>query len=489
MLAVIIFGLKIYQPKKIESATLTSASATLSNSRFSYKSSISTTQSVGDITIIIDSDSADDDTNHLFPNDTICFSNAAESGCIGNRTYTVGTVINTTNFTITDTLDNALVDTDYIVATASGTLTITFTTVGEIPSGGDVIVTIPSVNTNNKTNDGIPDTGATTGVNGFDISNMAASNVAMTNCTFNATEIITAGGASADTTIVATTTAACAASTTLTMTISDNKLINPAPITSHTRGQADVYTLNVKTRDISDNTIDEVNTKAAPVEAVLISATVDETLSFTVAARASATSNCGVTTSVTTTATSVPWGTLSPTYASGTHNAAQQLTISTNADAGYKVYIEENDQMGKNGVTCTGAGAGESLNCIQDTTCNATGCSHTTAYDWTADPSSYPGLGYSLENSSGTDAKFVYNSAASPCNATAGAGVYCAKQAADQEATGPPESRSDTNAEIMTNSGSVDGSSVYVCYRIDITATQPSGYYYNKVKYTAIPTF
>ena len=41
----------------------------------------------------------------------------------------------------------------------------------------------------------------------------------------------------------------------------------------------------------------------------------------------------------------------------------------------------------------------------------------------------------------------------------------------------------------MSNAGPVSGSAAYVCYRIDITGTQPAGYYYNKIKYTAVPTF
>ena len=64
--------------------------------------------------------------------------------------------------------------------------------------------------------------------------------------------------------------------------------------------------------------------------------------------------------------------------------------------------------------------------------------------------------------------------------------TFNAKQFADQEAA---ESRSASTAHLMVNAGPVDSSSAYVCYRIDITATQPAGYYFNKVKYTAVPTF
>jgi hypothetical protein len=153
------------------------------------------------------------------------------------------------------------------------------------------------------------------------------------------------------------------------------------------------------------------------------------------------------------------------------------LTVSTNSTGGYKVYAEENDQMGKDGIACSGASAGEANDCVQDTVCDGTGCTHQTYRDWGSDPSSYPGLGYSLENVSGTDATFEFDTSA---------GTFNAKQFADQEAS---ESRSAANAHIMTNSGPVDSSSVNVCYRIDITATQPAGYYYNKVIYTAVPTF
>jgi hypothetical protein len=57
---------------------------------------------------------------------------------------------------------------------------------------------------------------------------------------------------------------------------------------------------------------------------------------------------------------------------------------------------------------------------------------------------------------------------------------------ADVEAT---ENPMDSGAEIMTATAPVDGAAVYVCYRIDITGTQPSGYYYNKISYTAVPVF
>lgn len=471
---------------KTYSANFTSASATLSNARFSYKAGISSGTS-GSSTVTIDSSgNADNSTNHLFPKDTVCFPGILETGCLGNANYTVANIIDTTNFNTTTALSSTLEATGFVVATQSGSLTLAFTTATQIPANGDILVTIPAVNTTGRTNDGIPDTAATVAANGFDIGTIATTDITVTGCTDGNWTVasVTAGTASTDHTILINrATTVCAASSAITITIDSSPgLINPAPITTHTQGQADSYQINIKSRDGADATLDNSDVSVAPVEGVLISATVDEILSLTVAGvTADSGSYCGVTrtaSSPDTTATSVPWGTLSPTYLAATHNTNHQITVSTNATGGYKLYAEENDQMGKDGVTCTGATAGESVDCIQDTVCGASECTHQTLKDWGADPSSYPGLGYSLQNVTGTDALFDWDGT--------GADVFNAKQFADIEAG---ESRSASTAHLMTNAGPVDSSSAYVCYRLDITATQPAGYYYNKVKYTAVPTF
>lgn len=468
-------------PKKTESANFTSASATLSNSRYSYKASVATGSS-GSPTVTIDSASGDDDTEHLFPGDTICFVNSAESGCIGNTEYTVANIVDSTTFNTTGALADALVSTDFVVATQSGTLTLAFTTVAEIPINGDILVTIPALNTTNKTDDGIPDTGASSSVNGFDIQTTATSDVAVTGCTdVNWTVAsVTAGTASADHLILITrATSACAASSAITITIdSDPGLINPAVVDGYSRGTAANYAIDVTSRDVGDNELDTIDVLVAPVEGVLVSATVDETLGLTIAGvSADSGTYCNITrtaSSPDTTAVSVPWGTLSATYLAATHNTQQTVTVSTNADAGYSVYIEENDQMGKDGVGCTGTGAGESDNCIKDTVCDGVGCDESTLKDWTADPSSYEGLGYSLEETSGTDAVFEWDDSGAAFNA---------KQIADVAEGG------ETRQAIMTNAGQVSGNAINVCFRIDITGTQPAGYYYNKIKYTAVATF
>jgi hypothetical protein len=256
-------------------------------------------------------------------------------------------------------------------------------------------------------------------------------------------------------------------------------LVNPGRF-NNTIGQADVYQIKINT--YTDNTktvlIETQDVAVAVVEGVLVSASVDETLTFTVAGHTGAA--CGATSSLTTTATAVPWGALSSSYSEGTHNASQQLTISTNSTSGYKVYGQESDQMGLEGNTCTGAtpSSGEYTfsagTCIRDVGVGAV--SHTTADNWGATPGTNYGFGYSLANVSSTPSKFLYNSS-----------TWAVKQFADDQAG---EDETATNAELLTKTtGPINSDSAYVCFRINIPADQPAGYYYNVLRYTAVPIF
>jgi len=492
-------------PRWARSANLTSISATLSNPRLSYKAGV-TSGSSGTTLITIDgSGNPDNDTNHLFVKDSVCLAPSSLSGCKDDSEYTVATVASSTSFNVTPALTTALESSDLVFATQSGTLSLTFTLASDIPSNGDILITVPMAD-NQDGNDGFPDaSGTTTSTGGFDLNSITTGDVSVTeSCggSFSVAAVNEGSGTTDHTIEINNSTAACAATSQMTITIgdSDHYLINPAPVTSgRDRGEAEIYNINVKTRDGSNNTLDSSDTLVGPVEGVFISETVDESLNFRVAvitADSGTYCNAGRSSaSPDTTAYTIPWGTLSTTYLAATHNTQQQLTVTTNADAGYEVYIQENDQMGKDGATCSGnsPSSGDYTfsgnTCIRDTVCNGTGCTHVVAYDWGSDPSSYPGLGYSLQNQSGTDAEFVYSSSASPCDASASTGDFCAKQIADYDRGSTEEDETSDGAEIMSNADPVDGSSVYVCYRIDLPGTQPAGYYYSVIKYTAVATF
>lgn len=470
-------GIFLIFPDQTKSVgTLTSASATLGNPRLSFSGQVNTGASAGVSTINIKTTGTipDKNTNHLFPGDTVA---------IGvNGAMTVGSIVDSDTIALSSGLTVSVADGTTVYATQSGSLALTFTITNQIPANGYVLVTIPDAASN--TNDGAPDTGASTSVSGFDLNSMTSSDIAPTGGTGCAwsTETLTAGTGSGHTYKVVTT-AVCTGSPTITFDGTTKDLINPAPITTgHTQGVADTYPITIATYDSSDNAIDSVDVKVAPVEAVLVSATVDETLNFTVAGIGLGGSACGNTVDVATTAYSVPWGTISSSNTF--YDAIQQLTVSTNADGGYSVKVEENDQMGKDGTTCdTPANdtADETDNppCIKDTTCGSSACTEAAARDWT-DAAIYHGLGISLEDQSGTDAVWDYNG--KPAETTCTSGTFCARQIADIQA-------SETKASIMANTGSVSAKSAYVCYRFAISGTQPAGYYYNKVKYTCTATF
>lgn len=473
-------GLYIHLTKKAETSTLSSSSVTLSNSRLSFKAAVAA-GTAGSSLVTITSGSSDPNTNHLFPGDVLCFTDAGQNGCIGSTTYTVANIVDSTHFNLTAPLANNLDTSGYAVASQSGTWTIAFTTASQIPVGGSIVITIPMAD-NAKGNDGIPDNGSSTATSGFDLNKLVSGNVSITGCTPAnwGSATITAGSGSSDHTISFTrSTSSCPASTPITITLGGNGLVNPGAITSgHTQGTADVYGITINTKDGSGNILDSSTPRVAPVEAVLISATVDESLSFVVTGTNSGTTHCGNTTSITTTPTSIPWGHFA---ASNTfYYAAQNLAVNTNASGGYVVTIQESDQMGRNGNVCTGTAPSSgnftfgSATCIRDTTCSsATPCSESVMGDWT-DPANFVGLGYSEATTGGTTAAtFYYNQ---------GGRTFNAKQLADTQG-------GETPAAIMSASAPVSGDAIDVCYKISIPGNQPSGYYYNSARYTATATF
>ena len=472
-LAFSLFALKSLYPAETKAASLTNSSATLSNPRLSYRAH-TTNGTSGTSTITIDNASSDKDTNHLFPSDPVCFLNQGITGCIGSVGYTVANVSSTTTFSLSSPLTQNVDTNGYVTATQSGSLTMTFTLVNTIPVGGNIFVTIPVASSGNV-NDGIPDVGTDRTTNGFDFNKLEPTSVNVSStggtCTggWNTPSVASASG----TITITKATNSCAGAT---VTVVVPNLVNPTPFsTGRSQGQADNYKISILTRDGSNNTLDSASVGVAPVEGVLVSATVDQSLSFTVTGVTADTGTyCGVTRTASTTdstATAIPWGTIAT--ANTFLDAQQVLTVSTNAGGGYTVKIEENDQMGMNGITCLGATAGEADDCIKDTTCDSGSCTESVSGAWTTATNN--GFGYTLDNAAGggTDAAFVHG------------GNFTAKQIPDQELTPTPE----TKQTIMSNAGPVSAKQVYACYRISVSGTQPAGYYYNKIKYTATATF
>lgn len=459
-------GWIFFHPTELDSASLTSAKDVLENSRLSYHGELDGAHNVDDTTINIETSGTppyDLNTNHLFPGDT---------AKIGSNNYTVGTIVDSDTFTITSGLQSGdTADGTKIYVDQTATHTISFTTASAVANGA-IRVSVPATANDTNDSDGNPD------ADGFDLNSTTSVACTDVGSVYDfVTGTATDAGGGGWHTFECRYSGAGSGSTALTMTIgAAQELLNPNPSSTHTQGQADDYSVRIQNLDSSDAAIDSVDVKVVLIEAVRVTATVEETLSFTIAGRASGTTGCNQAADVTTTVYSVPFGSL--TVNSFT-DAAHDLEVSTNAADGYSVTVRATDQMGLAGVTCTGD-VGEANNCIKDTVCDGSSCDHTSTNvdDW--ETSTVNGLGYSLESIDGSDAKWEYDGTSGTCDGTGA--DFCAAQFADTE-------DGQAAQEIMSNTGPVNSKNIYVCYRISVSGTQPAGDYYNTITYIATPTF
>src|SRR3972149_6265472 len=117
-LTLFFFILSSLFPKNVL-AQLSDTSVTV-NSRLSFKAGVAAGTSGSSLVTITGAGFPDNDTNHLFPGDVVCFTDAGQNGCIGSTTYTVDNVIDSTNFNLTTPLSDNLDTSGYAVATQSG---------------------------------------------------------------------------------------------------------------------------------------------------------------------------------------------------------------------------------------------------------------------------------------------------------------------------------------------------------------------------------
>lgn len=453
-------------PHQLTSANLTSVADTLSTSRLSFYASLGVGHTAG-VSLIKISTTASPSTStaNLFSGDTVWIGNA-DTG----TNYTVDDIYDADEFTLTAGLAAGDNDSgDVVIASRSAIHTVTFTPATSIANGAFRIL-IPSGDDNS--NDGIPNN------DGFDFNNsVGVGATAPTGGGVTSWEAATAT-ASAGTGCTAGNHCFEAryngtnnASSTFTFYI--DGLINPAPASGHSAGSADTYTVTVQhlgDRLSNYAVIDSTTVKIAVVESVRVTATVDPTITFTLAAVGVGTTACGLPSTVATTATTVPFGTMAlNTF----KNLAQKLTLSTNAVGGGVVTNTENDHLGKDGGTAT---------FIADASGDTPGTmDHNVIEDWTT--ATNTGFGYSLDDAGDGQADvteaFTYNVISPNCSV----GSYCAREFANL-------AHADTATEIFNSGGAVvDAGDLYVCYRLSVGATQAAGDYENNITYTATATF
>jgi hypothetical protein len=72
------------------------------------------------------------------------------------------------------------------------------------------------------------------------------------------------------------------------------KLINPAPKSTHTQGTADTYNVKIQILGYPQyNIIDSTIVTVSPTEAVLVSSTINPSLTFTIGGIAASQTYCG----------------------------------------------------------------------------------------------------------------------------------------------------------------------------------------------------
>jgi hypothetical protein len=330
---------------------------TLSSSRPSISTTLSTAVTAGDTTLNLAS------TTNILQGDVLTLPQGT------TENVTVSSVTDATHVALTTAAANAHTISSAVYDKQTSKHTITFTTRSAV-NAGSFLVTFPVAGSNQ--NDGIPDS------TGFDFNSLATSDVTLSGGTAGTIVITPASG-----TVSIPFTGTIAASTAITITIGNtNKLLNPTKTAAS--GTADTWTVKTDEKD-AVGVVDTTSVQVGTIESVAVTVSVAPTLNFSIAAVASGqTAFSATNTNVTTTTTTVPYGTI-PTATA--EYAAQDLTVSTNAVGGYTVTGFESGPLSmSSGTTITDFS--------------------TTA----ADNNGNDGFGYSGRNLSGTDCSVVFNS-------------------------------------------------------------------------------
>lgn len=464
----------LVQPEPLESANLVSVSNTLQSARLSWGARVEADGTdEGASRVQIQSAPAtplnSTSTANLHSGDTVL---------INANSYTVVDIIDADEFSVTPVVQSGDADDgDPIYMEMKPRHVITFDTATAVPNGYFRVLIAADATGDNDGN--IDDDGFDFGGGGLNSVDVVAADVG--NYDF-VTGVSTDSGSTGCTSpanyhcFEAHYSGNGGIGTTVTINIGNtngtNSLISPGETSSHTEATADTLFYQVRNYSASNVLIDSSTGVIALIEAVRVTATVDPTITFTIAGVDTGTSICGATPDIDTTTgvnspLAVPFGSLSlNTFVDAGHN----LTLSTNADGGAAVTAVEDDQLGKDGATSP---------FIPDSTGDGAAMTHAVEEDWATATNN--GFAYALHDSD-TDVTeaFAYNSSST---GSCTVGTFCARQF-------PAAADTESPAEIFNTGGTVANAvDLYVCYRISVGATQESGDYENIITYTATATF
>lgn len=226
------------------------------------------------------------------------------------------------------------------------------------------------------------------------------------------------------------------------------------------------YYARITTLDGSSVTIDGPNSAAFAIldtTSIAVSASVDPNFTFSVAAATSGSVNGDTITDSNTTATSIPFGTL--TAGTGVV-AAHDLTVTTNAGSGYTITASHsaNAQTGNPPLT---SGATNNIDTFNDS-----GASNASPATWSAP--------------AGTTA----NSDTGYFGYTTNDATLCTGTANRFTNGGPKYAGTTTiGQEVACNSSAISSDTTRVGWKIQVNAVQPAGTYTGTVILIATPTY
>lgn len=230
--------------------------------------------------------------------------------------------------------------------------------------------------------------------------------------------------------------------------------------------------------DITGSSNNTGSAKVIFIAGVTVSATVADTLSATVGLVNSSTCDTALASSgtfVTTTATAVPFGSIT---ANQFNDGCQSLTISTNASDGYTATVQETDQLTHTDTTTQIVGANDDGNCD-----DATACSDTTENEWSGTTVTSAGFGYCM-----TDACSAC-SGNGAATADAGWGTTGCEDTPAKYKTIADAGNSEAAQIIMQSATAVSGDISYAGFRLLVDTAQKGGVYSNTIVYIVTPQY
>ena len=227
------------------------------------------------------------------------------------------------------------------------------------------------------------------------------------------------------------------------------------------------YYIEIGNYNASDELLERVTVAVVIVDDVLMTAKVDSTLTFAVSGTSTAGVVGGIHCSNASTATTTPFGTL---VVGATSTVCQTLNVTTNADDGYTVTVEQDDELTSDSLS--------NINSFNNSP-NETGS--TTPEAWTSPNNTldvdhtYGHMGlHSNDSNLETDTGYGdFN--------TAGATLFAGLNTTDPM---PVMHHPGPSNGVASSSGEV-----HIIYQVEIGSLQEAGDYENRLTYICTPTF